>query len=477
MFFQISPILAFGTACLLTYAPAIEAGHAPHRHSPLFHRHHVRDLKPAAINLRAEPGAATVPANEIQLLQSETTAFEGWVNAWFASGNATDDGSAITQLQQQFSEYDQWMGSWLQQASGGATQDRVQQLHDKAAAFQSSVSSWLTANSASTTASIAQLQQEMQAYDGWINAFVNYALSLGGPATPPAPTSAALSVPIEPSQGTAVSSTQAAPPSSQAIQTPAETTLVVAVIPVPPSSPAPNSPSKPTTLVTVIAAPSASPSVAPAPVVSKPSEAAQPSAKPSNPPSQGSGGSFNAMSSSNLAVYYGQSGATSQVSLDKMCQDAAVDIVVLAFLDTFFGPGGFPSLNLGSACGGQTTQMKTVGAAGLLDCPTLASQITTCQGMGKKVLLSLGGAEATTAFSSDSQASSFATQLWNLFGGGGGADSALRPFGDVKIDGFDIGKHFRGASYPHLTLGFCRQRRSQHLFLQHLRILAAVVHD
>lgn len=73
----------------------------------------------------------------------------------------------------------------------------------------------------------------------------------------------------------------------------------------------------------------------------------------------------------------------------------------------------------------------------------MASQITQCQSLGKKVLLSLGGSVATTAFSSDSQAAQFANQLWDLFGSGTGVDPGLRPFGQTKIDGFDVGKFFQ----------------------------------
>ena len=123
-----------------------------------------------------------------------------------------------------------------------------------------------------------------------------------------------------------------------------------------------------------------------------------------------------------------------------MCQDDNVDIVVLAFLNNFFGAGGYPSLNLGAACGGPSVKMQAAGATGLLSCPNMEKDITTCQGLGKKILLSLGGAEATTAFSSDSQASDFANKLWNLFGGGKGESDGMRPFGNAVVDGFDIGK-------------------------------------
>lgn len=123
-----------------------------------------------------------------------------------------------------------------------------------------------------------------------------------------------------------------------------------------------------------------------------------------------------------------------------MCEDSNVDIVILAFLTEIAGPGGYPTVNFGSACGTSSPAQTAKGATGLLSCPTMAADIVTCQGLGKKVLLSLGGASSSTAFTSTAQAQSFATQVWNLFGSGTGEDSALRPFGSTIIDGIDIGK-------------------------------------
>src|SRR5271168_4160226 len=65
----------------------------------------------------------------------------------------------------------------------------------------------------------------------------------------------------------------------------------------------------------------------------------------------------------------------------------------------------------------------------------MGEDINTCQAAGKKILLSLGGASGSYGFTSDSQAMSFADELWNLFGGG---SSSTRPFGDTVIDGFDL---------------------------------------
>lgn len=95
--------------------------------------------------------------------------------------------------------------------------------------------------------------------------------------------------------------------------------------------------------------------------------------------------------------------------------------------------------------------MEAKGATGMLSCGQMATDIATCQGSGKKVLLSLGGASATTAFTGDDQAKAFASTLWDLFGGGTGLDAGLRPFGSTKIDGFDVGK---------LITQFLRKHRS-----------------
>lgn len=164
---------------------------------------------------------------------------------------------------------------------------------------------------------------------------------------------------------------------------------------------------------------------------------------PSTQPSS-SGGKFDPNAKNNVAVYYGQSPATAQTTLGGLCKDSNVDIVILSFLTKFDGPGGYPTVNFGAACsGGPTADMTAAGATGLLSCPDLAADITACQGLGKKVMLSLGGAEASTAFTDDADARKVATTLWNLFGAGTGAKAGLRPFGTVSVDGFDVGKLMR----------------------------------
>lgn len=118
-------------------------------------------------------------------------------------------------------------------------------------------------------------------------------------------------------------------------------------------------------------------------------------------------------------------------------------MVVLAFLEDFFGEGGLPVINFGSSCGG-----PVFPETDLLQCPqigyakfctfltsTCRLDIETCQASGKTILLSLGGAYGNYSFSSASQAASFASTLWNVFGGG---NSTTRPFGSAIVDGFDL---------------------------------------
>jgi len=80
-------------------------------------------------------------------------------------------------------------------------------------------------------------------------------------------------------------------------------------------------------------------------------------------------------------------------------------------------------------------------APGLLYCPQLAGYISACQSTyGKKVLLSIGGATSQISFTGEDQAKDFGDVLWNLFGPPGNVDDGLRPFGNVEVDGFDIGE-------------------------------------
>jgi len=121
---------------------------------------------------------------------------------------------------------------------------------------------------------------------------------------------------------------------------------------------------------------------------------------------------FNAQASDNLAVYYDQTEATSQIILDDLCQDSNVNIVIVVFLITYFDSDDYLIVNFDAACDShQISEMTFKDATELLSCSDLAKNIIKCQDLEKLVLLSLDEADVTTAFFSDSQATTFVTQL------------------------------------------------------------------
>lgn len=138
-----------------------------------------------------------------------------------------------------------------------------------------------------------------------------------------------------------------------------------------------------------------------------------------------------------LTVYWGAE--DDNLSLQSVCDDPTYDIVNLAFLSYFHGPGGYPTLSL-SGLDGPSSAQQQAGATGLQDGSRLVPAIQTCQRNGKKVILSMGGAidYADVTLQNDADGQNIADQIWNLFLGGTGL-KALRPFGDVKLDGVDLG--------------------------------------
>ena len=106
--------------------------------------------------------------------------------------------------------------------------------------------------------------------------------------------------------------------------------------------------------------------------------ASVPAAGPTGTGSAVAVATFNAKASTNQAVYYGQTPQTANVTLDTICEDPSVDIVILAFLKEYFGPGGYPVLNLGAACGSDaTTEAQAKGATGILNCFEIAGNVRT----------------------------------------------------------------------------------------------------
>lgn len=185
----------------------------------------------------------------------------------------------------------------------------------------------------------------------------------------------------------------------------------------------------------------------PPPPITTAIESSQTQSEPSPTPS---GYAFDATSEDNVAVYYGTTPATETGGLASLCANPNVDIVILSFLFSFFNANGLPSIDFGPGCS-DPTSTQAEHAPGLKDCSVLGKEITTCQSIGKKVLLSLGGYNSNTSFTSDEQATQFADLLWDLFGAGTSDRLRynLRPFGasDVKIDGFDIDNENKNTAY------------------------------
>lgn len=400
MFVKQTSFSALGAITLLTHASTCLAAHDRHLHRP-----------------RQATCISGVSAGQLSLLESEMTTFRGWIEAWFDSTATADPGAAVAQLKEEFEAYDSWMSAWLNSTIGTAPAPApifssvpLPPSQHPSLAPSPAISSVPPVIVTLLTTSVLQpivTSQPASASSGLVSLY-NETVSKSHPLS---------------------GSSQATPSSiivlpHSVISAPVGTSSIV---------------QPPISIATALSTDTSS--TLPSPSVTSVSSSSPATSVPSN--SIGSRGTFNAGSNSNVAVYYGQTAATSQVTLAQICQDSNVDIVILAFLTEIAGPGGYPTVNFGAACGSSSPDQTAKGATGLLNCPTMAADITTCQGLGKKVMLSLGGASGNTAFTSVAQAQSFATQVWNLFGSGTGEDSDLRPFGSTILDGIDIGKsHF-----------------------------------
>lgn len=164
---------------------------------------------------------------------------------------------------------------------------------------------------------------------------------------------------------------------------------------------------------------------------------------------------FNASSNTNVAVYFGKSPGNSVANLMDLCSDSSVDIVSIGFIRSFTGSAGYPTLDLVQGCKTPASGATTVKGA-QISCPDLARNITVCQKVGKKMMISIGGSSSNTTFASATEATNAANMLWKMFGPATTGNS-WRPFGSTTIDGIDIGKFLLSLSqertkhvtYPH----------------------------
>lgn len=122
------------------------------------------------------------------------------------------------------------------------------------------------------------------------------------------------------------------------------------------------------------------------------------------------------------------------------CEDTPSDIINLGFLNVFPSAGlnGYPETNFGNQCWDTHFEINGEETGLLKDCPSLVEDIPICQARGKKVFLSLGGAQGNATIESEEQAKEFADFLWYAFGPQQDIWNGPRPFEDISFDGFDF---------------------------------------
>ncbi|KAJ5181241.1 Glycoside hydrolase superfamily [Penicillium cf. griseofulvum] len=145
-------------------------------------------------------------------------------------------------------------------------------------------------------------------------------------------------------------------------------------------------------------------------------------------------------STSNMVVYWGQNsfngkGDQAQQPLAYYCDNKDIDVIPMAFNMMVNGPGGAPEIDLAVT----SKDCEVFPGTQLKNCPAIGKDIKTCQGKGKTILLSIGGATYSEGgFKSEQDAKNGAKLMWETFGPKQEGSKALRPFGDAALDGFDF---------------------------------------
>ncbi|RKP04889.1 glycoside hydrolase superfamily, partial [Thamnocephalis sphaerospora] len=140
----------------------------------------------------------------------------------------------------------------------------------------------------------------------------------------------------------------------------------------------------------------------------------------------------------NIVLYWGQNSygaahgsdtANFEKRLSYYCQAGHAGTIVLSFMHAY-GKSN-PSTNFANHC----DPSKVFPGTALLDCPELREDIATCQKLGVKIELGLGGASGNYGFTNDQQAAAFADELHKMAFSGKGS---VRPFGPGSLDGVNL---------------------------------------
>ncbi|KAH8882698.1 glycoside hydrolase, partial [Thozetella sp. PMI_491] len=155
-----------------------------------------------------------------------------------------------------------------------------------------------------------------------------------------------------------------------------------------------------------------------------------------------------ALASPAVNVYFGQSGFN---RLSSYCQQDGFEYITLAFVNNSPEQDdsglNYPGTNFGAHCSGDVYINSANDKASKLlsGCSLIAEDIPVCQALGKKVLLSIGGAwiDGTNYTVTGTQrGQDFAKFLWGAFGPYSSTWTGPRPFDingpKVSVDGFDF---------------------------------------
>lgn len=123
-----------------------------------------------------------------------------------------------------------------------------------------------------------------------------------------------------------------------------------------------------------------------------------------------------------IVVYWGRD--YREGSLAGTCSSGNYAFVIISYLSKY-GGGQDPELSLGGHCDPSNG-----------GCQSLRLDIQTCQRLGVKVLLSIGGPAGSYNLSGIEEGGKLANYLWNTFLGG--SKASFRPFGAAALDGIDF---------------------------------------
>ncbi|XP_021909503.1 hevamine-A-like [Carica papaya] len=130
-----------------------------------------------------------------------------------------------------------------------------------------------------------------------------------------------------------------------------------------------------------------------------------------------------------IAVYWGQDGR--EGTLTQACTSGLYSYIIIAFIYEY-GSYQPPNVNLAGHCTPSINNCKFIGP-----------EITACQNLGIKVLISIGGANGQRQSLADAgDAKYLADYIYNNFLGGSASD---RLFGDAVLDGVDFDMESRSS--------------------------------